>query len=1066
MRIAQIAPLTERCPPRLYGGIERIVSYLTEDLVRQGHDVTLFASGDSQTSARLESGSRQALRLDPAVKDSIPHHILMLDQVIRQADQFDIMHFHVDIFHFPLIRHLAGHSVTTLHGRLDVADYQSFYGHFPEVPLVSVSKAQRLPLIGNVNWVGNVYHGIPADLLAFNPEPKGDYLAFLGRISPEKRPDRAIKIASMAGLPLKIAAKVDKADQAYWDNVIAPLIATHPNIEFIGEIDEGEKAGFLGNARALLFPIDWPEPFGLVMIESMACGTPVIAFRQGAVPEVIDDGVSGYIVDDMEGALKAVQRLGALDRGRVRAAFEQRFTVEHMTEHYLDLYRHLTAGNSVGQPGSTFDIPATASLQEMRLRTLKHNDTFGVFDPNGDVLVTEDSPQGLFHTDTRHLSGLYLTLNGARPLLLSSTLRDDNTMLTCDLTNPDLFDAKGNRVLHHDLIHLRRSRFLWDGSCCERITLRNFDEHPQRLQLRIQFVADFKDLFEVRGARRSQRGEAHRAEIANDQVLLSYTGLDHKRRTTRLRFDPVPASLSCDQALFDLELAPGQMQSFFLDINCGVQNPPYSVRHGFFVSLRDARRQSRTFFARAASVTTSHEVFNEAVNRSIADLNMLMSKTPYGLYPYAGIPWFSTVFGRDSLITALQMLWLDPGIARGVLRYLAANQAIRVDPAADAEPGKILHEVRLGEMAELGEVPFRRYYGSIDSTPLFVMLAAAYLERTHDLDTLRELWPNIEAALNWIDEYGDRDGDGFVEYGRQSSEGLINQGWKDSHDSVFHADGRLAVGPIAIVEVQAYVYGAWSGAAQIARRLGDPDRAQGLKEQARQLRQRFDAQFFDEELGTYVLALDGDKMPCRVRASNAGHALFAGIALPARAPSVVAALMDRSSFSGWGVRTVASSEARYNPMSYHNGSVWPHDNALIAAGFARYGYRQEAARIFEGLFAASTYIDLRRLPELFCGFRRQRSQGPTFYPVACSPQAWAAAAPLSLIQSCLGLNFSPKSRTILFDEPVLPAFLDTIALRRLAIGAQSADVMLRRAGENVMVEVLNRQSGVRIMSTS
>ena len=1066
MRIAQIAPLTECCPPRLYGGIERVVSYLTEELVRQGHDVTLFASGDSQTSAHLQPGSRRALRLDPDVKDAIPHHILMLDQVIRQADQFDVMHFHVDIYHFPLIRRLAGRSVTTLHGRLDIADYQSFYSHFPEVPLVSISKAQREPLIGNVNWTGNVYHGIPADLFPFTPEPKGDYLAFLGRISPEKRPDRAIEIAIRAGLPLKIAAKVDKADQLYWDDVIAPLIAKHPNVEFIGEIDDHQKASFLGNARALIFPIDWPEPFGIAMIEAMACGTPVVAFRHGAIPEVIDDGVSGYIVDDIEGAVAAIQRVEALDRRKVRAAFEGRFTVECMTNHYLELYRHLTTGHTTGQPNTPFDVPASASLQELRLRTLKHNDTFAIFDPNGDVLVTEESPQGLFHTDTRHLSGFYLTLNGTRPLLLSSTLRDDNAMLTCDLTNADLFNTQGQKVLHHDLIHLRRSRFLWEGSCYERLTLRNFDEYPHRLQLRIQFVADFKDLFEVRGARRPQRGESHRAEIRGEQVLLSYTGLDHKRRTTRLRFDPLPASLSCDQALFDIELAPGQIQSLFMDINCGVQNPPYSVRHGFFVSLRDARRQSRTFSSRAAAVVTSHDVFNEAVSRSVSDLYMLMTKTPEGLYPYAGIPWFSTVFGRDALITAWQMLWLDPGIARGVLGHLAANQALTVDPGADAEPGKILHEVRLGEMAELGEVPFRRYYGSIDSTPLFVMLAAAYLERTNDLDTLRRLWPNIVAALTWIDEYGDRDGDGFIEYGRQSAEGLINQGWKDSHDSVFHADGRLAVGPIAIVEVQAYVYGAFNGAAQIARRLGEPTHALRLKEKARHLRQQFDAHFFDEELGTYVLALDGNKMPCRVRTSNAGHALFAGIAYRKRASSVVAALMDRSSFSGWGVRTVASSQPRYNPMSYHNGSVWPHDNALIAAGFARYGFRQEAARIFEGIFAASTYIDLRRLPELFCGFPRQRTQGPTFYPVACMPQAWAAAAPLSMIQSCLGLSFSPTKLNIMFDEPLLPAFLDTIAIQRLTVGAESADVMLRRSGKNVMIEVLNRHGPVRIMSTS
>jgi glycogen debranching enzyme len=357
-------------------------------------------------------------------------------------------------------------------------------------------------------------------------------------------------------------------------------------------------------------------------------------------------------------------------------------------------------------------------------------------------------------------------------------------------------------------------------------------------------------------------------------------------------------------------------------------------------------------------------------------------------------------------------------------------------------------------MAVLGEVPFHRYYGSVDSTPLFVMLAGAYLARTGDLGTLRRLWPNIEAALRWIDVDGDRDGDGFIEYGRRTTEGLLNQGWKDSHDSVFHADGTPAKGPIALAEVQAYVYGAWQGAGEVARQLGYTRRAVELGAKAESLRKRFDESFFDAALGTYVLALDGEKRPCRVRTSNAGHALFTGLAYPERTVSVVATLMAGSSFSGWGIRTLASTEARYNPMSYHNGSVWPHDNALIAAGFARYGYRAEAARIFEGLFAASIHIDLRRLPELFCGFPRQICYGPTFYPVACSPQAWAAAAPFSLLQSCIGLGFKLTGAEVTFEQPVLPRFLDEVTLRGLSVDGRSTDVMLKRAGSEVVVTVL------------
>jgi glycosyltransferase involved in cell wall biosynthesis len=341
MKIAQIAPLYERVPPKLYGGTERIVSYLTEELVRQGHDVTLFASGDSLTAAKLVRCSDIALRLNPVVKDPIPYHMIMLEEVRRRADDFDILHFHVDILHAPVLGDFWDRTVTTLHGRLDLPDLKPFYRTFSEIPYISISPSQRRPLPW-INWVGNVYHGLPRDLLPLHKYPaNGGYLAFLGRISPEKRPDRAIEIASQAGLPLKIAAKVDKADQAYWDGVIAPMVRAHPNVEYIGEISEREKAAFLGNARALLFPIDWPEPFGLVMIEAMACGTPVIAFNCGSVPEIIEDGVTGFVVNSEDQAVKAVGRLDEIDREAVRATFERRFTVERMASDYLSIYRSL-----------------------------------------------------------------------------------------------------------------------------------------------------------------------------------------------------------------------------------------------------------------------------------------------------------------------------------------------------------------------------------------------------------------------------------------------------------------------------------------------------------------------------------------------------------------------------------------------------------------------------------------------------------------------------------------------------------------------------------------------------
>jgi glycogen debranching enzyme len=723
----------------------------------------------------------------------------------------------------------------------------------------------------------------------------------------------------------------------------------------------------------------------------------------------------------------------------------------------------LEAGSN---PHQVFTIGAASSLVESAPLILKYGDAFGVFDKNGDISVGDASAQGLYYEDTRHLSALSVTLYGARPILLSSSLRDDNATMTCDLSNPDLYDVEGHLRLDHDRIHVRRSRFLWDAACFERLSICSFDDRPHRIVLGINFAADFADLFEVRGTRRDRRGEMIPPKFTSAGVILGYVGLDHLRRTTTLRFDPEPQRLGPNEAIYELDLAPGERRSLFIEVDCREQSLPLRPHRAFFIALRDSRRALRSASSRAASIETSNQIFNEAARRSIADLYMLKTDLPEGPYPYAGIPWFSAIFGRDGIITALEMLWVDPSIARGVLQRLAATQAVHIDPVADAEPGKILHEARHGEMAALGEVPFGRYYGSIDSTPLFVMLAGAYLERTGDLETIGRLWSQIRAALEWIERYGDRDGDGFVEYATQTEKGLANQGWKDSQDAIFHADGALAKGPIAVVEVQAYVYGAWRSAQEIAHRLDDETQANQFAAKANAMRRRFDEHFFDEALGTYALALDGDKRRCRVRASNAGHALFAGVAYPERAPSVVSALMGSSGFCGWGVRTVASTEARYNPMSYHNGSVWPHDNALIAAGLAQYGFRQEAARIFEGLFDASTYVELRRLPELFCGFPRQQTRGPTFYPVACIPQAWSAAAPLYLVQSCIGLSFEPEARRITFTEPVLPRFLDEIVLRGLAVGGRKADIALRRSNRQVVVDVLDKDGSIGVVTSN
>jgi glycogen debranching enzyme len=707
---------------------------------------------------------------------------------------------------------------------------------------------------------------------------------------------------------------------------------------------------------------------------------------------------------------------------------------------------------------ASFYIQATESIQERWPRTLKQGDTFALFDALGDVVQPGATPGGIFHHDTRFLSGVQLLIDGQRPLLLSSAVENDNVILTVDLANPDIYQG-GKVVMPRETLHVRRSKFLWDGTCHERIAVHNFATSPQKCFLSLSFAADFADLFEVRGMQRPRHGTLAVTRPDNRTVQFRYQGLDGLERRTEVRFSPPPNRLSDNEAVFALDLAAGERQSLVMTVCCA---DTASARKPFSEPYRAARRATQRATSLGGSVTSSNALANRMLHRAGADLSMLITETAQGPYPYAGTPWFSTPFGRDGIITALEMLWIDPSLAKGVLQFLAATQATKSDPKVDADPGKIVHEMRQCEMANLGEVPFGRYYGSIDSTPLFVLLAARYFERTGDQETIRALWPNIQAALTWIDRYGDRDGDGFVEYYRESENGLTNQGWKDSQDSVFHADGHLAPGAIALCEVQAYVFAAKQGASHLARMLGDHARADALCDAAERLRQRFEDQFWCPEIGMYALALDGDKQPCRVRTSNAGQVLFCGIASAERAVRVGEALMTPEMFSGWGVRTLAADGPRYNPMSYHDGSVWPHDNALIALGLARYGLKRGAGAIFTGLFDAACHMALMRFPELFCGFPRRRGIAPTLYPVACAPQAWASAAPFALLEASLGIVCDHQRREIRFHNPVLPKFLEEIRIHNLSLDGASADLRLRRNGAGTEVAILAQRGDISI----
>ncbi len=691
---------------------------------------------------------------------------------------------------------------------------------------------------------------------------------------------------------------------------------------------------------------------------------------------------------------------------------------------------------------------------------LKHDDAFAVIDTHGDIGAFGDRGNGFFHNDTRYLSRLELLVAHNAPLLLGSASDATDLQLCADLTNPDVY-AEGALVLRKDAIHIYRTSYVRDNAIRQRLHFTNHSSEDVKLAVSLVFDCDFSDIFEVRGMRREKRGTVNRQIQSPQSVIYAYKGLDDVVRRTTVHLDPEPVSLGETAALYYLHLAPKQSAKLYF---AAVAESRHAAKPCSYVKgLRDAHRTLRRAEHETTSVSVSNSELDAVIKRATSDLRLLTTSTEDGPYPYAGTPWYSTTFGRDALITALQVLWLDPGMARGVLRRLARFQAQTHDADADAQPGKILHEMREGEMAALREIPFGRYYGSVDSTPLFILVAGAYLQATDDRDFLVEIWPAVQRALEWIDGPGDPDGDGFVEYARETDSGLSNQGWKDSQDAVFHRDGSLAKGPIALVEVQAYVYAAKVWAARMANELGDVARAESLLQQAEALRVKFERDFWCEDIGCYALALDGEKRQVAVRSSNAAHLLFTGIADPERAARVAEQVLSPNFFSGWGIRTISASEIRYNPMSYHNGSIWPHDNAIIAAGFAQYGLCDLIQPVFDGLLDAALRMDQQRLPELFCGFRRRAGRSPILYPVACAPQAWASGSMLHILSSLLGLRIDAASRTITLKSPRLPASVGAITIRRLRAGGGSADFVLKKKYRSVIADVTESRGGAKVI---
>jgi glycogen debranching enzyme len=713
--------------------------------------------------------------------------------------------------------------------------------------------------------------------------------------------------------------------------------------------------------------------------------------------------------------------------------------------------------DAIVQLENKYYISSNSSYADNRIKVLNHTDTFGIFDRYGDIRQFGDQVQGIYHEGTRFISESEFRINGERPLLLSSAIKEENEILSVDLTN-QLFTAdEHGAAIPKFSLHIKRSKFITNGSCHEKIEFINYGAETYEFNVSLAFQADFRDIFEVRGMTREKKGEIFEISHADGKVLLMrYMGLDDVERVTAVHLCQLPSQWeNQEKPVFRITLPAGETHILEYSICFSIGKKDVVPMPGFDEAaelLSGELSASRKDFAH---IFTSNEQLNHWVNRSQADLITLLANTGEGRYPYAGVPWYNTAFGRDGIITAYETLAVAPDIARDVLLFLSRHQATQLNSYQDAEPGKIVHEMRGGEMVETNEIPFKQYYGSVDSTPLFIALAGAYYERTADLETIRFLWPHIQAALQWIDVYGDPDGDGFVEYSHKSENGLINQGWKDSHDSIFDENGTLAVPPIALCEVQGYVYEAKLKAARLASLMGDEKYSDQLTGEAKYLREKFNTEFWDEELRSYVIALDGNKKPCRIVSSNAGHSFFSGIANPALAKRQVQTLMGEKMFSGWGIRTLAMDEVRYNPMSYHNGSVWPHDVAMIAHGFSRYGFQQETIKLTGALFDASLFLEQQRLPELFCGFGRRRGEGPTAYPVACSPQAWSVGAVFLLIQSCLRMEIQAPERKIIFHKPMIPDFMDNILITRLKVGESYASVELHRYKNDTGIVVKN-----------
>jgi glycogen debranching enzyme len=697
-----------------------------------------------------------------------------------------------------------------------------------------------------------------------------------------------------------------------------------------------------------------------------------------------------------------------------------------------------------------------------RLLATKEGEMFLYADEEGN-LAGGYQGMGLYYRDTRFLSLYDMRVDGRAPVLLSSSA-ERAYMSYVDLTNPDIWDDQKIEVPQQTL-NVRRIRVINDR-LFERIRFKNYNEQAIRASVEVVFGVDFADIFEVRGLRRKRRGQFFHPKVDGRRIIFAYRGEDDIFRQTRIELGADPDEVTVDEGrvrvVFRLELAAHQTRLFTFMIEPVIGEARREAIQ-FDEAVHELRRSYEDWERTCTSIYTDNEIFNTLLHRGQRDIRALITETEQGRFIAAGIPWYVAAFGRDALLTSHQILMLNPEPARDSLRLLARYQGTEVDPWRDEEPGKILHEIRLGELANALYVPHSPYYGAVDSTPLFLMLLGTYYKWTGDRVFLQEMMPHAEAALRWIDTYGDFDGDGFVEYIRRSPRGLDNQGWKDSYNSVVHADGTLAEPPIALAEVQAYVFLAKHRMADVFESLGDQARADDLRRVATELRRRFNEVFWVEEEHYFAMALDGDKRPVKTVTTNPAHGLYCMLIDPEHAEDLAGRLLKPDMFSGWGIRTMSKSSLAYNPMSYHNGSVWPHDNALIAAGLKRYGFHKQTNRIATAMFETANHSDYMRLPELFCGFTRRTPNRPVSYPVACSPQAWAAGSPFLLLQAMLGLSAQAHNNLLTINSPVLPPWLNTVELKNLRVGDSTLHLVFRREGETTSFSMLSKEGSVRVI---